>query len=140
MGWLFLFHKEGGFSAADDKKSIPNAGKVDNPPTSGKAAPVNVAPRRKANPLRPRRRLPRIRAANKGKDAAKPRRGRPVKMTRQPPTRPSRNFGARTVNMAAFGGVPIPLRRSVCVCLHLTAEHQGVVSKRPEAETAVLYC
>lgn len=77
--------------------------------------------------------------ANKAKDAAKPRRGRPVRMTRRPPTRPSRSFGARTVNMAAFGGVPIPLRRSVCVCLHLTAEHQGIVSKRPEAETAVLY-
>ena len=77
--------------------------------------------------------------ADKAKDAAKPRRGRPVRMTRRPPTRPSRSFGARTVNMAAFGGVPIPLRRSVCVCLHLTAEHQGVVSKRPETETAVLY-
>lgn len=43
-GWLVLFHNEGGFSAADDKKSIPNAGKVDNPPTSGKATPAKAAP------------------------------------------------------------------------------------------------
>lgn len=53
--------------------------------------------------------------ANKAKDAAKPRRGRPVRLTRRPPTRSSRSFGARTVNMAAFGGVPIPLRISLCL-------------------------
>ena len=29
---------------ADDKKSIPDAGKVDNPPTSGKATPAKAAP------------------------------------------------------------------------------------------------
>lgn len=120
----------------EKQATIPGTG---DPAPAGKVVDVTAA-RDGAAKGKPRERLRSwIRAANKAKDAAKPRRGRPVRMTRRPPTRPSRSFGTRTVNMAAFGGVPIPLCRSVCVCLHLTAEHQGIVSKRPEAETAVLY-
>ena len=125
----------------DDKENIPDAGKVDIPHVGkGRACQCCSSGAGSARPCQGGVPKDKGKQANKAKDAAKPRRGRPVRMTRRPPTRPSRSFGARTVNMAAFGGVPIPLRRSVCVCLHLTAEHQGVVSKRPEAETAVLYC
>ena len=35
-GWLFSFHNEEDFQVADDKKNIPEAGKVDEPHKPGK--------------------------------------------------------------------------------------------------------
>ena len=112
----------------DDKENIPDA-EGRHPPRRERQSLSMLLLRRRISPPLPRRSPQgQGKQANKAKDAAKPRRP-PVRMTRRPPTRPSRSFGTRTVNMAAFGGVPIPLYRSVCVCLHLAAEHQALSAR-----------
>ena len=45
----------------DDKKNIPDAGKVDNPPELGKVEPAKAAPSCRIRPPRPKRRLPKTR-------------------------------------------------------------------------------
>ena len=80
---------------ADNRKNIPDAGKVDKPPKPGKVEPAKATPSVQDQPAREgaAKSTPPKKAAapdkskqtDKAKDAAKPRRGRPPKADKAAP-------------------------------------------------------